>query len=173
MPIRAEGAEADSYVPTTHAKPTLADLLTIESSASIFFTYARETGLSPKLTDENTRWTIFVPTNRAVMALARKPHQGPDSGSKLSPAEFDERTKRNVERWISAHIVPEYPLSLDTTPHKTLLEGKSISFVQLNEGGSSFDWENVALDNHSKIVKKKEGSNGDLYIIEGVISVEE
>jgi hypothetical protein len=74
VPIHAEGAvPGSSYVPAKHAKPTLADLLTIESSASIFYTYARETELSSKLMDENTRWTIFVPTNKAVMTLARKP----------------------------------------------------------------------------------------------------
>jgi uncharacterized surface protein with fasciclin (FAS1) repeats len=71
-PMNAEAASAD-YVPPKHAKPSLADLLTIESSASIFYTYARETELSSKLTDEHSRLTIFVPTNKAVMALARKP----------------------------------------------------------------------------------------------------
>ena len=125
-PMNTESAPGE-YVPQKHSKPTLADLLTIESSASIFYTYARETELSFKLTDENSRLTVFVPTNKAVMALARKPyvlssfpwirnleshliilssHQGPDSGSKLSQEDFDKRTKRNVERWISAHIVP-------------------------------------------------------------------
>lgn len=72
MPVNTEAAHAD-YVPQKHAKPSLADLLTIESSASIFYTYARETELSSRLTDENSRLTIFVPTNKAVIALARKP----------------------------------------------------------------------------------------------------
>ena len=72
IPIRPTEVSAD-YTPEKHAKPTLADLLTIERSASIFYTYARETELSSKFTDENSRLTLFVPTNKAVMALSRKP----------------------------------------------------------------------------------------------------
>ncbi len=61
------------YTPLTTTKPLLNDLLTIESSASIFYSYARELELSKMLEDENARLTVLVPTNKAVMALARKP----------------------------------------------------------------------------------------------------
>jgi hypothetical protein len=65
--------DAPEYVPQTTSKPTLADLLTIEPSASIFYSYARELELSSLLSDENVKATVFVPTNKAVMALSRKP----------------------------------------------------------------------------------------------------
>lgn len=55
------------------AEPTLADLLTIESSASIFFSYARELKLGNILSEKHPEITVLVPTNKAVMALARKP----------------------------------------------------------------------------------------------------
>jgi hypothetical protein len=59
---------------TTHTQPSLADLLTIESSASIFYSYARELELSSQFSETaGTKWTLLVPTNRAVMALSRKP----------------------------------------------------------------------------------------------------
>jgi hypothetical protein len=54
-------------------KPTLADLLTIEPSASIFYSYARELELSARFADGSATYTLFVPTNKAIMALARKP----------------------------------------------------------------------------------------------------
>lgn len=73
IPTTETSSASADYVPQKHAKPSLADLLTIDSSASIFYTYARETELSSRLTDENSRLTVFVPTNKAVMALARKP----------------------------------------------------------------------------------------------------
>jgi len=63
----------DLSIPEKHAQPTLADLLTIESSASIFYSYARELELSKMFNDNIFRSTIFAPTNRAVMALTRKP----------------------------------------------------------------------------------------------------
>ena len=60
--------------------PMLSDELSLEPQASIFFSYARE---SAKLSgimsgageygSGSTKFTVFVPTNRAVMALARKP----------------------------------------------------------------------------------------------------
>lgn len=61
------------YTPQTHSQPSLADLLTIQSSASIYFSYARETELSSLFNDEKARLTLLVPTNKAIMALARKP----------------------------------------------------------------------------------------------------
>jgi hypothetical protein len=69
----ASDSNPPKYVPQTTSQPTLADLLTIEPSASIFYSYARELELSSMLSDHDAKLTVFVPTNKAVMALARKP----------------------------------------------------------------------------------------------------
>jgi len=69
----ASGSNPPEYFPQTTPQPTLADLLTIEPSASIFYSYARELELSSMLSDHDAKFTVFVPTNKAVMALARKP----------------------------------------------------------------------------------------------------
>lgn len=63
----------DAFFPQVHSKPSLADLLTVETSVSIFYSYARELELSGSFTDEQANLTILAPTNKAVMALARKP----------------------------------------------------------------------------------------------------
>lgn len=62
-----------SFDPLTTPMPSLADLLTIEPSASIFYSYAREIELSRLFGDLNGNNTLLVPTNKAVMALSRKP----------------------------------------------------------------------------------------------------
>lgn len=54
-------------------KPLLSDILTIQNSASIFYSYARETDTGKLLSKDGARITVFAPTNKAVMALARKP----------------------------------------------------------------------------------------------------
>ena len=59
--------------PASNVRPTLFDLLTIESGSSIFFSYARELELSRLFVDADAKLTLLVPTNKAVMALARKP----------------------------------------------------------------------------------------------------
>ena len=61
------------FDPLTTPMPSLADLLTIEPSASIFYSYAREIELSRLFGDLNGNNTLLVPTNKAVMALSRKP----------------------------------------------------------------------------------------------------
>lgn len=56
-----------------HSTQTLADFLTIEPSASIFYDYARGTDLGNKLNDKSSTITVLVPNNKAVMKLAKKP----------------------------------------------------------------------------------------------------
>jgi len=51
-------------------KPTLAELLTIEPSASIFYGYTREL---ETCSDGRFKLTSLVPKNKVDMALARKP----------------------------------------------------------------------------------------------------
>jgi len=63
----------DSNRPLSNARPTLFDLLTIESRTSIFFSYARELQLSRMFVNMDSNLTLLVPTNKAVMALAKKP----------------------------------------------------------------------------------------------------
>jgi uncharacterized surface protein with fasciclin (FAS1) repeats len=148
-------------------KPTLADLLTIEPSASIFYSYARELELSARFADGSATYTLFVPTNKAIMALARKPHQGPtDDGVKISEEEFDRQSKRNVERWVTVHIVPEYPIALESR-HDTLLHGKSITFTSTDKES---EWSRVTVEDGIRIIGMKEGLNGVLYLIDGAIS---
>ena len=51
----------------------LSDKLTIQPTVSIFFSYARESELGKLFETEGSDINVFAPTNRAVMALARKP----------------------------------------------------------------------------------------------------
>ncbi|KAJ3576097.1 hypothetical protein NP233_g650 [Leucocoprinus birnbaumii] len=167
----------EPFVPKTHAQPTLSDLLTVEQSASIFFSYARELELSKLLDDENSRTTLFVPTNKAVMALERKPHQGQGSYAiaddvEITEEEYETMSKENVERWVSVHIIPEYPISLEDE-HQTMLDGKSISFKPISKGDTQKpEWTRVTLDDGARITKMKEASNGVLYLIDTAISPE-
>lgn len=162
------------YTPLTRPQPTLADLLTIEPSASIYYSYARETKLSLEFDTANQYLTLLVPTNRAVMALSRKPHQGPPSAVpviEMSEQQFDEQSKRNVHRWVSAHIIPSH-ISLSNAPvtYDTILEGKSVTFIPTSETAQdSPDWARVVLEDGSRIISMKEGMNGVLYLVDGTI----
>ncbi|KZP29260.1 hypothetical protein FIBSPDRAFT_727758 [Athelia psychrophila] len=158
---------------TYNAQPSLADLLTIESSASIFFSYARELELSSMFVGEgpdgDVKMTLLVPTNKAVMALSRKPHQGPQPDSseiEISEQEFEQISKKNVERWISAHIIPTSPINLEGK-RATLLDGKSVTFTPSTTRRTR--WEGVLVDDDAKIIGMKVASNGVLYLLDGTI----
>ena len=55
--------------------PTLYDLITIQSRrASIFGDYLRSVAdMNTRLADRNTMSTVLLPTNKAVLAMNRKP----------------------------------------------------------------------------------------------------
>ncbi|KAI0814744.1 hypothetical protein BC629DRAFT_1466877 [Irpex lacteus] len=148
---------SETFVPLTQSQPTIADLLTIESSASIFYSYARELELSSQFGDPSVHNTVFVPTNKAVMSLARKPHQSPvsDSDIVLTEAEQDALSKRNVERWVSAHIVPHL-ITLETGEYRTLLDGKPISVKEVSVKSDSPAWTRVVLNDDIHIISAKE-----------------
>ncbi|KDQ62902.1 hypothetical protein JAAARDRAFT_28872 [Jaapia argillacea MUCL 33604] len=164
-------------LPFVQAQPRLSDLLTIESSASIFYSYARETEMSQLFSNEGVKTTLLVPTNKAVMALARKPHQGPaplEDDMEISEKEYDERSKKNVERWISAHIIPQSPISLGSShTYDTLLSGKSVSFKEIrNDDAEAPEWARVVLEDDIRIIGMKEAMNGVFYLIDGTVRID-
>ncbi|KAK1220362.1 hypothetical protein PQX77_016853 [Marasmius sp. AFHP31] len=164
------------YTPQTNsAGPTLADLLTIDSSTSIFYSYARELELSKLLNDESAGLTLLAPTNKAVMALARKPHESTETRDEtvISEEEFDKMAKRNVERWVSAHIIAEPLEKLEMRSYDTLLEGRSVTFSDSEDTKSeSVPWQKVVVEDGIRFKDMKKAANGVIYVIDGTITVE-
>ncbi|KAG1793789.1 uncharacterized protein BJ212DRAFT_1571977, partial [Suillus subaureus] len=146
--------------PFTSSQPTLADLLTIEPSASIYYSFS----------SESVWFTMLVPTNKAVMALARKPHQGPESIEPhigISEQELDESSRRNVERWVSAHIIPSR-ISLSDAPvsYETLQDGKLVTFNPVSDTKTdSPEWMRVTLEDGVRIIGMKEVSSVIFYAL--------
>ncbi|KAF9225143.1 hypothetical protein BS17DRAFT_778210 [Gyrodon lividus] len=170
-----ESSKDSIFTPLTTTQPTLSDLLTIESSASIYFSYARETEFSKDFGAEHQQLTLLVPTNKAIMALGRKPHQGPtplESEIEITEQQYDEQSKRNVDRWVAAHIIPSR-VSLFDVPvtYDTMLDGKSVTFTPVSgTRKDSLDWSRVTLENGVRILGMKEGANGVIYMIDGTVN---
>ncbi|THH02806.1 hypothetical protein EW145_g6701 [Phellinidium pouzarii] len=156
----------------------LSDILTVQTSLSIFYSYARETQVGKRLQDETEMITVFAPTNEAVMALAHKPHQGPDpvqDGTIISQEDFDSLSKENVERWIKAHIVPQHiPRLYPTSQYEALLEGIVITVGDSDpkatkEFEDKPDWSHIVLNNNIHVVDRVEAENGVLYLVDRAI----
>jgi hypothetical protein len=115
-------------------------------------------------------------------------HEGspssPEGEIHVSDKEFDRKAKANVERWISAHIIPvgiefldfclriynqtrylqQSPITLDYTSHDTLLSGKSLSFKPISKhNGQGPEWSRVTLEDGIHIIGKKEVCKLHLY----------
>ncbi|KAF7305149.1 FAS1 domain-containing protein [Mycena kentingensis (nom. inval.)] len=155
--------------------PTIADLLTLESSASIFYGYARELKLSTTFSDADAKLTVLSPTNKAVMALARKPHQDPvpdDDGVIVTEEEFDARSKENIQRWVSSHIIPQSPIQFDDQTYETLLDEKTLTFSLQKGNSGPTDWSKALLNGDVHIVGKREAVNGVIYLIDGTVTLD-
>lgn len=117
---------------------------------------------------------MLVPTNKAVMALAQKPHQGPEPVEPrigISEQELDKNSRRNVERWVSAHIIPSRVYLSDTpVSYETLQDGKLVTFNPIpNTKPDSPEWMRVTLEDGVRIIGMKEAHNGVLYLIDGTV----
>lgn len=108
----------------------------------------------------------------------------PDEGDVLTEAEFDALSKQNVERWVSAHIIPvstyhlyasmtfrshsshccfkisPIPLNESGT-YPTLLEGKEVTIEvdDDDESGDLPDWARVVVNDDVWMTGMKEVSD--------------
>jgi len=151
--------------------PSLADILTVERSASIFYSYARETKFGKLLEDSAENITILAPTNKAVIALPQKPHQGPvgDNIEKMphiSQIDYDALSRGNVEKWVGAHIISA-PISLtnEEETYETMLPGASVTFTL--QHSSKEGWSKYVMNEDIEFIARQEASNGVLYLIDG------
>lgn len=93
--------------------------------------------------------------------------------AEITEEEYDISAKRNIERWVSAHIIPvrpryrfchpvnsrylsqEYPVSFNIREHQSLLPSKSITFKSTSRHCDN-DWACVTLEDGIRIIGKKE-----------------
>ncbi|CAG7854203.1 SubName: Full=Uncharacterized protein {ECO:0000313/EMBL:CCA70424.1} [Serendipita indica DSM 11827] len=152
-------------------------MLALESQASIFFSYARESAVASGALSGlgeygGNQYTVLVPTNKAIMALSRKPHQlNSNDDVEITDEEADRRSAEKVQRWISAHIIPAAVELKDGAQgvHQTLLDGKSLTFTHLKTSKSP-EWTNWKVDDHAILAERK-ASNGIMYLIDGAVEV--
>jgi len=173
--VNEQAVMSEAPANLSHSTQTLADFLTIEPSASIFYDYARGTDLGNKLSDKSSMITVLVPNNKAVMKLAKKPHQDRvrmHEDVVLTEEEMYTRSQKNVERWIAAHMIPTYPIDFNSQSYPTLLDGSFVRFDVVKGDPNIPEWSNVLVNKDMRIVGSKEASNGVYYLIDGVVETD-
>ncbi|KAG9016593.1 hypothetical protein FRB90_002874 [Tulasnella sp. 427] len=170
---------SEEFVRPGNTLPTLFDLLVLQRGSSIFFDYLRESStISSRMKDESVKSTVLLPTNKAVISLGWKPHQGPPKPTPDGDVavEITEAIGRaNVERWLSAHVLPVEDINWNSdSPITTLLDGKPITVLKTHTGQSE-EWQNYGVaqgDGAVGFVKRIPASNGVIYVVNGTISSE-
>lgn len=80
--------------------------------------------------------TLFIPLNRAIIALPYKPHRGPAPAPPGMPSiEVDEReAQKYLERWLARHIVAGEVDESSANQYKTMEDGRLVWFEKAAEG---------------------------------------
>lgn len=150
----------DTFAPARSPLPNLADVLTIVSRdlcsataaetgadadsacthqqprASMFYNYARDSVLvSTLLANPLTKSTLFVPTNSAILSLARRPHQPSASAQSMAnrgdyvAREAEDASTAHLENWVQLHTVPRAIELASDEQLETLLKGRSVRVI--------------------------------------------
>ncbi|OXH33126.1 hypothetical protein J008_03101 [Cryptococcus neoformans] len=132
--------------------PTVADMLTTERTASLWWSYARDSvEIAKRLESKLKSSTVLVPIDKAILALEKKPHQSP--GETPDDAAF---------KFISAHIIDGTPRE-GTLP--TLLPNFSVEFVK--DGSAKGGWRIRPGD--VEVLAEKDGVNGRVMYLAEVL----
>ncbi|EFX00891.1 fas1 domain containing protein [Grosmannia clavigera kw1407] len=119
MPVMPPGTGAGSgHEPGRHAAVgtvMLSDVLGRDRSINVFAGFTRDFSVITNRFDDVTQnTTILAPLNSAIEKLPRKPWEDPEDYRTHGAAVYEggdgqERAKRNLQRFVEAHIVPVSP----------------------------------------------------------------
>ncbi|BGP14712.1 hypothetical protein JCM10213_002759 [Rhodosporidiobolus nylandii] len=165
----------DHFVPSS-SSPTLADLLTRSKTARMFYGYSRDSAaVSTLLLDSTGSVTVLAPTDSAITALARKPHQGPpprnaDGGEVRASVEDERAAAEYLERWCKAHIVLErVQLEEDGWEEReyATMAGTMVRFARSADGKGR-----TLLPGDVEVVGEETASNGKVLYLQGTVAVD-
>ncbi|KAJ9132975.1 hypothetical protein NKR23_g11049 [Pleurostoma richardsiae] len=146
----------------------ITDVMGRDRSINIFAGLARDTEeVSRRLDDAGQNSTVLAPLNSAVEGLPRKPWEDPRDYSGLGEAAYEggegeERARRNIQRFVEAHVVPASPWG----------EGRRVRTV--DGGEREVWWEDrdgvkvIQPDGIEVVGVAGSVSNGQVWIIKGV-----
>jgi len=147
----------------------LADLLIVHPNVQLFGDYLRDcpSSYGKVVLNPVGKFTIFAPKDSSILSMSRKPHQGAVS-SDLVGVENEKDNLKNLDDWVSSHIVPDGPLSLDNLPTSfpTLTKDQNIT-VSRDDNGNL-----IVNPGHVKILSQTECVDGSLFVLDSYLTFE-
>ena len=169
-------------------QPVISDVLPKTKGINIFAQLTRDfDSISARLNDASHNITVLAPRNSAVQGLPRKPWEDPEDYAKFGEAhayegtEGQERARRNLRRFVEAHIVPVSPWrageeveSLGGEKLKWTKEGDKIivSSVLLTSicYMAMTDWPKLQPGSIEVDSVAEKVANGEVWVLNGVIN---
>ncbi|KAF1353696.1 hypothetical protein BDV97DRAFT_375608 [Delphinella strobiligena] len=146
----------------------LSDVMGKDRSINIFAGFTRDIQtVSVRLDSNLANTTVLAPRNSDITKLPRKPWEDPNDYSELGQSAYEgqsgeDRARRNLRRFVEAHIVPESPWK---EGHKLqTLEGHTI-WWETKDGRKLIQPGSIEVLSVPSTV-----ANGELWILNGVIN---
>ncbi|GAA6027806.1 hypothetical protein JCM8097_001727 [Rhodosporidiobolus ruineniae] len=170
LPLQAD------FIPSSSTLPSLADLLTRSKTARLLYDYTRDSSAVSTTLVSPGSTTLLAPNDKAILALVRKPHEGPASltaakaNGEVSSNQEERQRAEYLERWVKAHVVLEN-VELEEgdwegREYRTM-DGEVVRFAASGEDGQG----RKLLPGDIEVVGEELASNGKVLYIAGTLSL--
>jgi hypothetical protein len=115
-PETGAGGDSKHSQGSNNGGPVVSDVLPKNRGINIFASLTRDfESIDSRLIDATKNVTVLAPRNSAIQGLPRKPWENPDDYEQFGEVgaydgqEGQGRAKRNLKRFVEAHIIPTSP----------------------------------------------------------------
>ncbi|KAI1419938.1 hypothetical protein F5Y12DRAFT_720129 [Xylaria sp. FL1777] len=146
----------------------ISDVMGRDRSVNVFAGFVREVeAVARRLDDSATNSTVLAPLNSAIDKLPGKPWEDPNEYNALGATAYDgeegqERARRNIRRFVQAHVVPSSPWR-ENERSRSLLDGDKEIWWEMKDGAMLLQPGGIEIQS----VASKVG-NGEVWIIKSV-----
>ncbi|KAI1366002.1 hypothetical protein F5Y08DRAFT_302365 [Xylaria arbuscula] len=148
----------------------ISDVMGRDRSVNVFAGFARDVeAVARRLDDSSANSTVLAPLNSAIDKLPGKPWEDQGDYSEFGATAYDgddgqERARRNIRRFVQAHVIPTSPWK-ENEKTRSLLEGDKEIWWEMKDGAMVLQPDGIEIQN----VASKVG-NGEVWIIKAVRS---
>ncbi|ROT42338.1 hypothetical protein SODALDRAFT_374686 [Sodiomyces alkalinus F11] len=157
----------DPHHPPAQGTVILSDVMSRDKSINIFAGLAQDIDpVTLRLDDSNKNTTVLAPLNSAVESLPRKPWEDPYEYNNLGADAYQgdegrERARRNLRRFVEAHLVPQSPWG-ENEKVKTI-DGDREVWWESRDGTKFIQPDNIEVVSVASAV-----ANGEIWIVKDV-----
>ncbi|TGJ80478.1 hypothetical protein E0Z10_g8283 [Xylaria hypoxylon] len=152
----------------TQESVLISDVMGRDRSVNVFAGFARDVeGVAKRLDDSAANSTVLAPLNSAIDKLPGKPWEDPNEYNALGATVYDgdegrERARRNIRRFVEAHVVPLSPWG-ENERRRSLLDGDREIWWEKKDGVMVLQPDGIEIQS----VASKVG-NGEVWIVKSV-----